>query len=112
MPVSNPTLANYVFLQPMREDRYFPTPLVEKGARILIDLCLAIEETKPKDAAALLVLTHAATERFNELAVEFEEAGSEIETAAREAIGGDVEAIVKVYGFDVDIEDAIAPRDW
>lgn len=112
MPITHPKLAKYVFLQPMREDRYFPTPLVEKGAQILIDLCLAIEKEKPKDAAALLVLTHAATERFNELAVEFEEAGSEIETAARDAIGVDVETIVKAYGFDVDIEEAIAPRDW
>ena len=112
MPIANPELAKYTFLQPMRDDSYFPSLLVEKGAQILIDLCLAIEMKKPESKPALLVLTHAATGRFNELAVEFEEAGSEIETAARDAIGVDIETIVKTYGFDVEIEEAIASRDW
>lgn len=43
---------------------------------------------------------------------EFSEAGSEIETAACEAIGSDVEFILEAYGYDVDIEEAIGNRDW
>jgi hypothetical protein len=42
----------------------------------------------------------------------FESAGSEIETAAREAIGSDVEFILEAYNYDVDIEEAIENRDW
>ena len=58
------------------------------------------------------MLTQATTEAFNVLSEEFWEAGSEIETAAREAIGSDVEFILKAYGYDVDIEEAIGNRDW
>src|SRR5262245_43843180 len=50
-------------------------------------------------------LTQATTEAFNELNEEFFQAGSEIETAAREAIGGDIDFILKAYGYDVDIEE-------
>jgi hypothetical protein len=60
----------------------------------------------------LYALTHAATEEFNALAEEFEENDSELETAAREAIAEDFEWIAKAYGFDADIEELIAPRDW
>ena len=57
--------------------------------------------------------THAATERFNELAEEFEENDSEIETVARDTIATDMEYIAQSYGFeDADIEELVAPRDW
>ncbi|MFD0856530.1 DUF5713 family protein, partial [Actinomadura adrarensis] len=42
---------------------------------------------RPRIIAALHVLTQAATEQFNDLEYEFDEAGSEIETVAREWIG-------------------------
>ena len=64
------------------------------------------------NAPLLYALTHAATEEFNALAEEFEENDSELETAAREAIAEDFEWIAKAYGFDADIEELIAPRDW
>lgn len=112
MPITNDHLKSYPFLQEMYDDDYFPKALVDKGRDLLVHLCEAIEEQKPANDAGLLELTHAATEEFNELAVEFEEAGSEIETAAREAIGADFEFIVKAYGFDIDLEDVIATRDW
>ena len=66
----------------------------------------------PQTLDALYELTHAATEEFNELATEFEEQGSEIETAARDAIGTDFSAIAEAYGFEADGEELIAPRDW
>jgi hypothetical protein len=47
------------------------------------------------------------------LAGEFEDAGSEIETVARECIGDDFDFIARAYGFgDVDTEELIATRDW
>ena len=63
-------------------------------------------------SAALYVLSDAATEEFNQLAEEFGENDSEIETAAREAIAEDFGVIAKAYGFDADVEELIAPRDW
>jgi hypothetical protein len=113
MAVVNEEIKNHAFLQCMYEDEYFPRHLVDKGKQILIRLCEQIEKRKPADLNALYSLTHAATEEFNELSLEFYEAGSEIETAARECIGDDVYFIAKAYGFsNADSEELIATRDW
>ncbi len=95
----------------MMNDKSYPNFLVQKGRRILHDLCGRIEKDKP-DAAAVLVLCHAATESFNSLAQEFNENESEIETVARECIGGEFDTILKAYGFEIDVEEAMSPRDW
>ena len=112
MAITNAQLQGYEFLRDMRSDSYFPPHLVSKGAQILIDLCEAIEAQHPANLDALYALTHATTERFNQLAEEFYEHDSEIETAARDAIGGDVYFIAQAYGFEADSEELIAPRDW
>jgi hypothetical protein len=68
---------------------------------------------KAAESGAAVSIDHAATERFNDLQQEFEEQGSEIETAARECIAADFEAIAKAYGFeDADVEELIALREW
>ena len=112
MPIQKEELKAYPFLKDMFEDDYFPRHLVEKGQNILIRLCEEIEDQKPKSDTDLLLLTHAATEEFNELAEEFADNDSEIETLARDTIGADFEFIAKTYGFDVDAEELIGPRDW
>lgn len=59
------------------------------------------------------MLTEAATEQFNLLEAEFEAAGSEIETVAREEIAEDFWFVASAYGFsDADVEELIAARDW
>ena len=112
MAIENERLADYSFLQGMYNDGYFPDSEVDKGKAILVALCEQIEVTKPETLDDLYTLTHAATERFNDLQEDFEEAGSEIETAARDCIATDFEAIARAYGFDADIEELVAPRDW
>ena len=112
MSIANERLSDYPFLKEMAGDGYFPASLVEKGKAILVRLCETIEAEKPTDDDDFLQLTHAATNEFNELAGEFEENDSELETAAREAIGADFAFITKAYGFDLDVEDVIAPREW
>lgn len=100
-------------LTEMYTDPYFPDQLVDKGKAILLRLCARIEAERPADLAALYVLTHAATEEFNALEEEFEAAGSEIETAARDDIGGSFWSVATAYGFDdADPEELIATRDW
>ena len=109
----NPQIQAHAFLADMSRDAYFPPKLVDQGKAILTELCLSIEAKPPKDLDALYALTHAATLRFNELAEAFDEAGSEIETAAREDIGADMAFIAQAYGFaQADTEELIAPRDW
>ncbi|GAA2695238.1 DUF5713 family protein [Nonomuraea recticatena] len=106
-------MADHAFLSDMYEDGYFPDHLVDKGRAILVRLCERIEAARPSDLAALYQLTEAATEEFNALEAEFEAAGSEIETVAREAIAEDFWFVASAYGFaDADREELIAPRNW
>ena len=113
MSLSNSKMAGYRFLSEMYEDDYFPDELVKKGEDILVELCQQIEQQKPATLEQLYQLTHVATDRFNDLSAEFEEQDSEIETAARECIAADFEAIAHAYGFeDADTEELIATRDW
>lgn len=110
--ISNPKLSEYSFLEDMSNDEYFPSHLVAKGKNILLDLCILIEKQNPESLSQVYSLTHAATEKFNQVALEFEENNSEIETVAREVIAQDIQYILESYGFQADIEEAIAPRDW
>jgi Family of unknown function (DUF5713) len=112
MAIANEQLKNYPFLQGMYDDEYFPNFLVDKGKQILIRLCENIEAQQPKNSESLFRLTHSATNEFNDLDEEFQDNGSELETVARDVIGDNFAFIVQSYGFNVDIEDVIATRDW
>ena len=112
MRIKNEKAKNYEFLKEMYEDEYFPNFLVDKGKQILIRLCEAIEAHKPDSLEALYRLTHLATDEFNNLAEEFYNNNSEIETVARDCIGEDFDSIARIYGFDADSEELIATRDW
>ncbi|USY23356.1 DUF5713 family protein [Nocardiopsis exhalans] len=97
----------------MSADPYFPDHLVAKGKEILLRLSARIESERPADLPALYVLTHAATEEFNALEGEFEAAGSEIETVARDDIGGAFWIVATAHGFaDADHEELIGTREW
>ncbi|MEU2062781.1 DUF5713 family protein [Streptomyces sp. NPDC013455] len=113
MPIGNTQVAGYAFLAALYEDGYYPDRALDKGRAVLLALCERIEAERPADLGALYRLTHAATEEFNALEEDFEEAGSEIETVAREEIAGDFRFVARAYGFpDADVEELIAPREW
>ncbi|WP_432072841.1 DUF5713 family protein [Streptomyces wuyuanensis] len=113
MPIMNQQVAGRAFLRQLYADAYFPDHVVDQGRAILLRLCERIEAEPPSDLAALYVLTRAATEEFNLLEAEFEAAGSEIETVAREEIAEDFWFVASTYGFpDADVEALIAAREW
>ncbi|MFF1445640.1 DUF5713 family protein [Streptomyces sp. NPDC058295] len=113
MSITNEQVAGRAFLQPLYADTYFPHHVVDKGRAILLRLCERIEAERPSDLAALYVLTQAATDEFNLLQAEFEAAGSEIETVAREEIAENFWFVAAAYGFtDADVEELIVTRDW
>ncbi|MFD7865656.1 DUF5713 family protein [Streptomyces sp. NPDC057682] len=113
MAVTNEQLAQHAFLALLYEDDYFPDHLLDKGRAILVRLCERIEAENPAGLPELYALSAVATEEFNALDEELQEAGSEIETVAREEIAEDFWRIAQAYGFtDVDVEELIAPRDW
>ncbi|MFD3655671.1 DUF5713 family protein [Streptomyces sp. NPDC058620] len=113
MPITYEQVAGRAFLRQLYADAYYPDHVVDKGRAILLRLCERIEAERPSDLAALYVLTHAATEEFNLLEAEFDAAGSEIETVAREEIGEDFWFVASAYGFsDADTEELIGTRNW
>ncbi|ANS69542.1 hypothetical protein SLINC_7318 [Streptomyces lincolnensis] len=113
MSLSNQQVSAYPFLKALYRDAYYPDHVVDRGRDVLLRLCARIETDRPADLAALYALTHTATEEFNDLQTAFEEADSEIETVAREAIAEDFWFVARAYGFaDVDHEELIATRDW
>ncbi|MEU1125392.1 DUF5713 family protein [Streptomyces sp. NPDC005899] len=113
MAITNRHMTRYAFLRGLYEDGYFPDHVVDKGKAVLVRLCERIETERPADLAALYALTEGATEEFNALEAEFEAAGSEIETVAREEIGEDFSAVARAYGYaDADPEELIAARNW
>ncbi|GII56896.1 hypothetical protein Pth03_52850 [Planotetraspora thailandica] len=113
MALTNQQTAGHTFLAGMYADGYFPDNVVDKGAAILLWLCERIEAERPSDLAALYALTQSATEEFNALEADFEAAGSEIETVAREVIAEDFQFVALAYGFaEADVEQLIAVRDW
>ena len=111
MPIENERVREHTLLKDMLADGYFPKHLVAKGQELLRQLAERIEREAP-EGEAVYKLTQATAEAFNQLQAEFLKAGSDIETAAREAIAGDVAFILEAYGYDVDIEEAIRNRDW
>jgi hypothetical protein len=113
MTITNQQVAERAFLRQLYADAYYPDQVVDKGRAILLRLCERIEAEQPSDLALLYGLTQAATEEFNVLQAEFEAAGSEIETVAREEIAEDFWFVASAYGFTgADVEELIATRDW
>ncbi|WP_326697614.1 DUF5713 family protein [Streptomyces sp. NBC_01754] len=113
MAITNERMRQHAFLSGLYEDGYFPDHVVDKGRDVLVRLCETIEARRPADLAALYVLTHAATEEFNALEAEFEAAGSEIETVAREEMAEAFWFVAMAYGFtEADVEELVATREW
>ncbi|MEW1545924.1 DUF5713 family protein [Streptomyces tsukubensis] len=113
MAITNEKVAGYAFLEKLFGSSYYPQELIAEGRTILLELCERIERQRPADLAALYALTAVATERFNELDEKMRNAGSEIETMARDEIAVDFHFVAKAYGFpEADIEELVAERDW
>ncbi|NYI03568.1 DUF5713 family protein [Allostreptomyces psammosilenae] len=113
MAITNQRMAERAFLRGLYRDDYYPDHVVDRGREILRRLCERIEAERPSDLAALYALTEAATEEFNRLEAEFDAAGSEIDTVAREEIAEEFHVVATAYGFaDADPEELVAARDW
>lgn len=103
--------ADYQLLEDMYEDGYFPDFLVDK-IRDLIENVITFLETGEQDLQKIQEKFDEMTLAANDLEEEFEENGSELETAARESIGATVAYILQWFEINIGVEDAIRERDW
>lgn len=110
--LTNPQTKNYTFLTCMYRDSHFPAFLVDKCKNILVHLCSEIETKKPGNLDELYKLTQASVQLINDLEDDFFENDSELETAAAECFASDFQFIATAYGFNADVEELIATRNW
>lgn len=102
---------NYKLLEEMYSDGYFPDFLVDK-IKALMTKVIKLLEKGERDKGKIQKAFDKMTVGINKLEKEFEKNDSEIETVARDCIGESVEYILKWFDIDIDVEDAIAEREW
>ncbi|MCI8407800.1 MAG: hypothetical protein HFJ09_00800 [Lachnospiraceae bacterium] len=103
--------ADYILLEDIYKDGYFPDFLVDKVKELIQDI-IELLETGERDLEKIQDKCDKMTQAINELQEEFEDNDSEIETVARDSIGETIEYILKWFEIDMDVEDAIRERDW
>ncbi|MBR4958376.1 MAG: hypothetical protein IKY55_03030 [Phascolarctobacterium sp.] len=102
----------YVLLQNMFEDTYYPQFLVEKIKWQFIHLIEFLEGTDVKELSLIQDKLDEFTIFINNLQQEFWDQDSEIETVASESIANTLEYILNWFKVDVGIEDALREREW
>ena len=102
----------YVLLQNMFEDTYYPQFLVEKIKWQFIHLIEFLESADGKELPLIQDKLDEFTMFINNLQQEFWDQDSEIETVASESIANTLEYILNWFKVDVGIEDALREREW
>lgn len=101
----------YELLKDMYSDEYYPTKCVDK-IKLAIQKVIDFLEEGQVEKKVIQEKLDEMTRAINDLEDEFEENGSEIETVARDSIGVTVEYMLDWFSINIDVEDAIAERDW
>ena len=102
---------DFTYLPDMYADQYYPNFLVDKVKNVIKEVVVFIEEGD-HDTEEIQGAFDKMTLNINALEEEFDENDSEIETGARESIGGTVQKIPEYFEIDINIEEAIRERDW
>ncbi|UKS31091.1 DUF5713 family protein [Paenibacillus sp. HWE-109] len=95
----------------MYNDTYYPNFLVDKIKAELVKVVEFLEQGN-QDIEEIQSKLDFAIHAINDMAEEFDENDSEIETVARESIAQTVEDILAFFGIEIDTEVAIRERDW
>lgn len=102
---------NYILLEDMVNDEYYPEFLVEKVKGVIISVIKFLESGET-DLDIIQDKLNEMTLEINDLQEEFDENDSEIETIARDSIAVTIEYILDWFDINIDIETAIQERDW
>ncbi|WP_274520880.1 DUF5713 family protein [Paenibacillus alvei] len=99
------------YLIEMYNDPFYPEFLVDKVKKCILCVVQFIEK-RNHDVNKIQSKLDEMTIAINDLADEFEQNSSEIETVARESIAATVESVLQYYKINIDVEDALRERDW
>ena len=102
---------NYVLLEDMVNDDYYPKFLVDKVKDLIIPVIHLLENGE-EDEAVIQEALDTMTLAINDLQEEFYEHDSELETMARDSIATTISDILEYFDIDIDLETALAERDW
>lgn len=102
----------YVLLQNMYEDTYYPQFLVDKIKWQFIHLIEQFEEADLDELDWVQDKLDEFTVFINSMQQEFWDQDSEIETVASESIASSLEYILEWFKIDIPLEDALREREW
>lgn len=102
---------DYIFCKEMIEDSYYPKELVKSIQNMFNELVNWLRSSQ-LTYGQIQERMDKITLDINDLALEFYERDSEIETVARESIAQTVIDIFDWYDIDIHVEHAIRNRDW
>lgn len=108
---TQPLPADFAYLPEMYADNYFPPQLVDK-VRAPIQKVVAFLEKDSANLVAIQKQLDKMTSAINKLQDDFEEAGSELETVARDSIAETVGRVLTHFDVAIDVEDALGEREW
>lgn len=108
MKLFNP---DYVLLDEMYQDEYYPDFLVDK-VKDELQKVIDLLESGETDTEVIQKKLDEMTCAINDLQEEFDENDSEIETVARDCIGETVGYVLEWFDIPIDMEEAIRERDW
>ncbi|MDT9722109.1 DUF5713 family protein [Paenibacillus sp. ClWae2A] len=111
LTVQDNNSASLEYLKDMYIDKYYPDFLVDKVKAELVKVIEFLEQGN-QDIEEIQAKLNFAINAINDIAEEFDENDSEIETVARESIAQTVEDILAFYYIEIDTEVAIQERDW
>lgn len=102
---------NYILLEDMVNDEYYPEFLVDKLKELIIPVIILLENGETNTDIVQSKLDEM-TLAINELQEEFYDNDSEIETVARDSIAVTIGHIMEWFSIDIDMETALRERDW
>lgn len=102
---------NYVLIEDMVNDDYYPKFLVEKIKELIIPIISLLENGETNKDTIQNKLDEM-TLAINDLQEDFEDNDSEIETVARESIADTIGYIMEWFYIDIDMETALRERAW
>lgn len=102
---------NYVLLEDMVDDDYYPPFLVEKIKGLMLPIIRLLEGGETNEEIIQKKLDEM-TLAINELQADFDANDSDLETIARDSIAVTIGYILGWFRIDIDMETALQEREW